>query len=225
MEDPSSIGLHGYNAWSEHTSFVDDLSPITCLEYDNFYDIVWLAHSNGRMTSYTFSNEVQFAESLVEDNMFMPVPPTIAPFSSFPAAPDAIVQVLPNHNYVLAVSCSKVRMISHGGAGVGSWTINHCPSPMYSSGGITMLSSAEAAFTCADLIRDPTLPRDSSAFVAGSLVAGTSTTGAYLFDLTQAIDSPIMVYDVTQPSIKIQSNGHVIVAGGQDGMYIYRTKL
>lgn len=221
MDDLSSVAVYDYNSWTEHSSFVDDLSPISCVEYDNYYDMVWLAHANGRLTSYSFTDEVQFVEDLVEENMFMPTPPSLVAFSSFPAAADAIVQLLPNHNCMLAVSCSRIRMITHGGAGVGSWTINHCPSPVYSSGGITMLSSAEAAFTCADLIRDPTLPRGSSAFVSSSLVAGTTAAGAYLFDLTQSIDSPVMVFNVTQPTIKIQSNGHCIVAAGQDGQHIY----
>lgn len=82
---------------------------------------------------------------------------------------------------------------------------------------MSMLSRNSAAFTCADLIRDPTLSRTSSAYAATSLIAGTSTNAAYLFDLSQGIDSPVMVYNVAQPTVKIQSNGHIMVAAGQDG--------
>lgn len=88
-------------------------------------------------------------------------------------------------------------------------------------GGMNMLSSADTAFTCADLIRDPLFSRTSSAYAASSLIAGTSSAGAYLFDLTQSMDSPIMVYNVFQPTVKIQSNGHLIAVAGQDGQYAF----
>lgn len=205
-----------YNVWSEHTSFANDTSPITALEYDNCFDLLWMAHANGRLSSYSFSDETQYLKNQAEEDMYMPSPPSMFPFSSFPASSDGIMQILPNQNTLVSIGCSKIRMMTHGGGGLGSWKIDHCPNPSV-MGGMKMLSSAEAAFTCADLIRDPTVSRTSSAYLASSLIAGTSSAGAYLFDLTQSVDSPIMAYNVFQPTVKIQSNGHLIAVAGQDG--------
>lgn len=211
--DPNSY----YSMWSEHTSFANDSSPLTALEYDNCFDLLWMAHANGRLSSYSFSDEAQYLENQTEENMYMPSPPNMLPFTSFPASSDGIMQILPNQNTLISIGCSKIRMITHGGGGLWSWKIDCCPNPTIMGGGIKMLSSAETAFTCADLIRDPTVSRTSSAYVASSLIAGTSSAGAYLFDLTQSVDSPIMVYNVFQPTVKIQSNGHLIAVAGQDG--------
>ena len=218
FSDPVDVDPNAYyNMWSDHTSFINDTSPLTALEYDNCFDLLWMAHANGRLTSYSFSDEVQYFENQTEDSMYMPTPPSMYPFSSFPATADGIMQLLPNQNTLIAVGCSKIRMLTHGGGGLGSWRIDHCPRPNMMHGGMNMLSSADTAFTCADLIRDPLFPRTSSAYIASSLIAGTSSAGAYLFDLTQSVDSPIMVYNVFQPTVKIQSNGHLIAVAGQDG--------
>jgi hypothetical protein len=204
------------DAWIEHTSFVDDSSPITCIEYDHCYDLLWYGQANGRLTSYGFSDDVQYFDGSNPEASYYAAPPEMTRMTSLPVAADGIVQLLPNHSSLVAMSCSKIRMMSLNGAGIHTWNLNHCPS----LNNFSMLSSAETAFTCADLIRDPTLPRFSSAFMATSLVAGTSTNTAYLFDLTQGVDSPVMMYNVSQPTVRIQSNGHVIVAAGQDGTLI-----
>jgi hypothetical protein len=201
------------DAWIEHTSFVDDSSPITYIEYDHCYDLLWYGQANGRLTSYGFSDDVQYFDGSNPEASYYAAPPEMTRMTSLPVAADGIVQLLPNHSSLVAMSCSKIRMLSLNGAGIHTWNLNHCPS----LNNFSMLSSAETAFTCADLIRDPTLPRFSSAFMATSLVAGTSTNTAYLFDLTQGVDSPVMMYNVSQPTVRIQSNGHVIVAAGQDG--------
>lgn len=203
--------------WVEHDSFVDDVSHVTSIEYDNCVDLVWLGHANGRISSYGFSSELQFFHDENEDGMFLPVPPTMERFSSFPAVHDTISQILPNHSSLVSVSFSKIRMLTHGGAGLGTWSLNHCPKPTMMGTSMNLLSSSDAAFTCADLIRDPTISRTSSSYMATSVIAGTSANGVYLFDLSQAIDSPVMVYNVAQPSVRIQSNGHVIAVAGQDG--------
>jgi hypothetical protein len=176
--------------------------------------MMWQAHVNGRLSCYTFTDELQYA---AQDEDYFPSPPNMFKFSSLPVVADGIVQVLPNQNTVVAVGCSKIRLLTHGGSGLGNWSIDHCPNPTRIGGITRMLSRNEAAFTCADLIRDPTLSRTSSAYAATSLIAGTSTNAAYLFDLSQGIDSPVMVYNVAQPTVKIQSNGHIMVAAGQDG--------
>jgi hypothetical protein len=201
------------DAWIEHTSFVDDSSPITCIEYDHCYDLLWYGQANGRLTSYGFSDDVQYFDGSNPEALYYAAPPEMTRMTSLPVAADGIVQLLPNHSSLVAMSCSKIRMLSLNGAGIHTWNLNHCPS----LNNFSMLSSAETAFTCADLIRDPTLPRFSSSFMATSLVAGTSTNTAYLFDLTQGVDSPVMMYNVSQPTVRVQSNGHVIVAAGQDG--------
>ena len=220
MDNPSNIidPAMVVDLWTEHTSFVDENSPVTCIEYDNCFDLSWIAHANGRLTSFVFSDEMQYLEDQIEETMFVPPPPAMTRFSSFPATQDAITQLLPNHSTILSIGCSKIRMHTHGGAGLSSWWIDHCPNPIVlPGGGMTMLSSHDSAFTCADLIRDPTVSRTSSGFVATSMVAGTSGPGAYLFDLTQTVDSPIMCYNVVQPTVRIHSNGHLIAVAGQDG--------
>jgi hypothetical protein len=204
------------NMWTEHTSFSNDSSPLTALEYDNCFDVLWMAHANGRLSSYSFSDEVQYLESLTEENGYMPTAPTIFPYSSFPVTSDGISQILPNQNTIVSVGCSQIRMTTHGGGGLGSWSINHCPNPSIMNNNMTMLSPSEM-FTCADLIRDPTISRTSSVYLASSLIAGTSSAGAYLFDLGSNLDTPIMVYNVFQPTVKIVSNGQLIVVAGQDG--------
>lgn len=209
------------DGWIEHTSFVEDTSPVTCLEYDHYYDLMWSAQANGRLSSYGFSDDLQYFDSSSPEPQYYANAPDMSRLSSVSVAPDAIVQLLPNHASIVAVSCSKIRMLSYNSTGINSWSLNNCPSQTMVAGTFPMLSSAEAAFTCADLVRDPTLPRFSSTFMAASLVAGTSTNAAYLFDLTQGIDSPVMVYNVAQPTVKIQSNGHIIVAAGQDGKALH----
>lgn len=207
------------DAWVQHTSFVEDNSPVTCIEYDNCFDLLWQGQANGRLSCYSFADDAQYFDASDPEASYIPIPPDMTRFSSFPVVADGIVQLLPNQASIVAVSCSKIRLLTHGGSGLGSWSLNHCPSPTMIAGAYPMLSSSDTAFTCADLIRDPTVSRTSSSYVATSLIAATSTNAAYLFDLTQGMDSPVMVYNVSQPTVKIQSNGHLMVAAGQDGAY------
>jgi hypothetical protein len=217
--DPSGFEieqLESSSLWSEHTSFSDETAPITALEYDNCYDMLWVATATGRLTSYSLSDNEVFLEDMVEENGFLPSPPHFTRYSSFAAVKDPIVQVVPNQSTLVAVGCSSIRLQSVGGAPLGCWKLNSCPNSTKRNE-ITMMSNLEHSFTCADLVRDPMASRFSSAYLASSLLAGTSSTNAFLFDLTQSIDSPVLAYNVASPSVKIFNNGEVTVVAGQDG--------
>jgi hypothetical protein len=184
--------------WADYSSLYEDGSAITAVEFDGNYDMVWMGHASGRVAGYSFGADV------LEEVQ----PPSLNRYCSFPSA-DAISQLLPNHSTVMAVGQSSIKIHSQGGVCLGSMKISGCTA---TDGG-----PQRGTFTCADLVRDASMARSSPGYVASSVIAGTSDKGAYLFDLSQGLHQPLLMYNLQQPTVKMLSTGLFLIAAGSDG--------
>lgn len=192
--------------WADFTQLADDNSAVSCIEYDKTFDLLWFAHSNGRLSSYSLVDSGTFLEDKNLD-----LPPSIHKYSSFPASIDTISGIIPNFDSIVTVGYGQIGVFSHGGLTLSSIKFFDCPSfcgELLISGG----------FTCGDIIRDPNVPRSTNTYLSNTIVAGTSTENTYLFDLNNTFGSrPIAIYNVSCPSVKIENNGHMTVVAGKDG--------
>jgi hypothetical protein len=133
-----------------------------------------MGHASGRVAAYSFGDP-----STPEVEEVQPMqPPALTRYCSFPSV-DAVTQLLPNHSTLMAVGQKGLKIHSQGGVCLGNIKISSCVS---TDGGQI---SAASSFTCADLIRDPSQPRNTPGYIASSVLAGSSDKGAYLFDLSQ----------------------------------------
>lgn len=189
-------------AWKDHTSFVDEAFGLTSIEYDHCFDMVWLGHANGRVSSYTIVNDRP--SNNTHDMVF----PVLTKHCSFLVSHDIVTQLLPNHSSIVCITNSKISVRSHGGL---------------SHGGISSLEMAVSlndntlCYTCGDLVRSPSVSRYSSEYMASSIMVGTSTSWAFMYDLGTLHDTPLMSFNVTAPTVKTLSNGHLTVVAGYDG--------
>lgn len=184
------------SGWKEHTSLVGEGFAVTSIEYDNYFDMVWTGYANGRVTGFSIKEEKYDASNMIES-------PCLSRYSSFAAVPDMVTRIVPNQHNVVCFGQSKISLRGYGGVGLGSINLD--------------VNTYQSYFTCGDSIRSPGISRSSASTFATSIVAGTSSNWAFLYDLTVLHDTPVMTYNVASPSVQMLSNGHLIVAAGYDG--------
>ena len=209
MELPQTDEMLPLDSWAEHTSFIDEAAAVSAIEYDHVFDMILFGHANGRLSTYSLLEPRPYQDS---DNDVYSAVPELLRYSSCHATRDMIGQILCNQNFIISVGQRGIGMTAHGGTSLGAFSIAKCMDPSLSEA-----DAAAACFTCADLLRDSTIPRGSSSYMASHIITGASNNAAYLFDLNSGIDVPVMAYDIGQPVAKVLSNGFVMTAGCSDG--------
>jgi len=218
--------------WREYSSFVLDppkesvsasthlsfgASCTTSLEYDKYFDMLWIASKSnvgstrGRITSYGYIDD----DSADADGVGLDLDaslPAMYRFSSFATnANDVVQQLLPNQNILAAVGQSFIGLSTYGGVSVASIGINSCPAKHSN-----VPTSEERQFTCSDFLYKQAESRISSSFVADHIIVGSSDGEAYVFDMQHFL-SPVMTFNAERPPSCIQSNGILVCVGGVDG--------
>ena len=95
--------------WAMQTCCAYEAARVSCLEYDDFYERLWVGHSSGRVTSLMF----------VEDPVTGMV--TGDRYSSFMATKDGgVVKVIPQGQFVLSLNQSCIKMHTDGGLPMGN---------------------------------------------------------------------------------------------------------
>lgn len=173
--------------WADYGSFLDNNSPLTSIEFDSRYELLWCGSNDGRLTSFLYNEDTGFQK-----------------FSSFVGHTAPILQILDLPKHIVSISESCIRLHTRGGLVVHSFEPNlydfETEDPLTITCGAVFEPSG-------GLMRGL---EDNYVFI------GSSGSPSHAFDLN-AYDMPVVSFDVISPTVCVQSSITFLTLGGNDG--------
>ena len=207
-----AVGPPPEGMWVEHSTLAYSNRAVTVLEYDSNLEALWAGYDDGRVSAFAMTRtSVAGADGAEDYDALQP-----ERYSSFVSSEDGvaspIVQLVPLASCVASVSRTSIRMHTLGGLTL--VRLGTVPQPTEAAATTT---PTEVTFTCATALRPSQALLTAGNVGPTHIVAGTSASVAYAYDLEAYAGEPLLEYDVGSAATCVRASDTHLAVAGMDG--------